>query len=107
MLPLRMPFKDCFADIQGGHTPKYRVVFQLFLSMFSTKMENFATSFCSSFFFGEMCFLISLHSSFCAQVCETPILLGSSARTSRETPPANQSYQLTYFTNYLVDSLHS
>ena len=58
-------------------------------------------------FSGEMCFLISLHSSFCAQVCETPILLGSSARTSRETPPTNQSYQLTYFTNYLVDSLHS
>ena len=50
MLPLRMPFKDCFADIRGGHTPKYRVVFQLFLSMFSTKMENFATYFCSSFF---------------------------------------------------------
>ena len=106
MLPLRMPFKDSFADIWGEHTPKYGMVFQLFHSMFSTKMEIFGTFFCSSFS-GEMCFLISLHSSFCAQVCETPILLGSSARTSRETPPANQSYQLTYFTNYLVDSLHS
>ena len=101
-----MPFNDCFADIRGRHTSKYRVVFQLILSMFSTKMENFATFFGSSFF-GEMFFLISLHLSSCAQVCETPILLGSSARTSRETPPANQSYQLTYFTNYLVDSLHS
>ena len=50
MLPLRIPFKDSFADIWGEHTPKYGMVFQLFHSMFSTKMENFGTFFCSSFF---------------------------------------------------------
>ena len=102
MLPLSLLFKDCFADIFQNTEWFFNCSFPCSVPKWKTLQLLFGSS-----FFGEMCFLISLHLSFCAQVCETPILLGSSARTSRETPPANQSYQLTYFTNYLVDSLHS